>query len=66
MDPTPQQITAMAEELSALAKELECSKDPGAIRNTKAALVIKAKDLIGQAQDPLEAVMDHISTVGLG
>lgn len=65
MDPTPQQITAMAEELSALAKRLECAKDPGAIKHTKEALVIKAKNLIGQVQGPLDVVMDHISQVGL-
>jgi hypothetical protein len=65
MDPTPQQISAMADELSALAKRLETSSDPGAIRHTKAAVVMKAKHLIGQVQDPMDAVLDHVTNVSL-
>lgn len=65
MDPTPQQISAMAEELSALAKSLETSSDPTAIRHTKAAVIMKAKNLIGQAQDPMDTVMDHVTNVSL-
>ncbi|ERF69275.1 hypothetical protein EPUS_03979 [Endocarpon pusillum Z07020] len=53
----------MAEELSALAKSLETSNDPTVIRNTKAAVVMKAKNLIGQVQDPMDVVMDHITKV---
>jgi hypothetical protein len=65
MDPTPQQISAMADELSALAKSLETSSDPDAVRHTKAAVVMKAKHLIGQIQDPMDAVMDHVTNVSL-
>lgn len=65
MDPTPQQISAMADELSALAKCLETSTDPSAIKETKAAVVMKAKSLIGQVQNPMDAAMDHVTNVSL-
>jgi hypothetical protein len=65
MDPTPQQISAMADELSALAKRLETSSDPHAMRNTRADVVLKAKSLISQVQDPIDAIMDHITNVRL-
>lgn len=65
MDPTPERISAMAEELSALAKSLETTSDPGAIKHTKAAVVLKAKNLIGQVQDPMDATMDHVTNVSL-
>lgn len=65
MDPTPQQISAMADELSALAKSMETCNDPTAIRHTKAAVVLKAKNLIGQVQDPMDATMDHVTNVSL-
>lgn len=65
MDPMPQQISGMAEELSALAKSVETSIDPAAIKHTKAAMVMKAKNLIGQVQDPMDAVMDHITNASL-
>jgi hypothetical protein len=65
MDPTPQQISAMADELSALAKSLETSSDPSLTKQTTAALVMKAKHLINQVQDPMDAVMDHVTNVSL-
>ncbi|KAF7507060.1 hypothetical protein GJ744_010988 [Endocarpon pusillum] len=55
-------MSAMVEELSALAKSLETYNDPTAIRHTKAA-VMKTKNLIGQVQDPMHAVMDHITNL---
>lgn len=63
MDPTPQQVSAMADELSTLVKSLETSNDPSALKETKAAVVMKAKSLIGQIQDPMDAVMDHVTNV---
>ncbi len=65
MNPTPQQISAMAEDLSALSRSLETSSDPGATKHTKAAIVMKAKHFIAQVQDPMDAVMDHVTNVGL-
>lgn len=53
----------MAEELSALAKSLETSNDPTAIKNARAAVVMKAKNLISQVQDPMDAIMDHVTNV---
>lgn len=65
MDLSPQQITAMADELAALAKSLETSSDPATMKHTKADFVLKAKNLIGQVQDPMDAVMDHFTNVGV-
>lgn len=65
MDPTPQQISAMADELSALAKSLETKSDPREVKHTKAAVVLQAKELISQVQDPMDAVMDHVTNVRL-
>jgi hypothetical protein len=63
MDPTPQQISAVAEELSALTKSIETSNDPLATKHAKAAVVMKAKNLITQVQDPMDACMDHVTNV---
>lgn len=64
MDPTPREISAMADELSALAKSLETSTDPSAMKDTRAAVVMKAKNLINHVQNPMDAVMDHVTNVG--
>jgi hypothetical protein len=65
MDPSPAQISAMADELSALAMSLETASDPAATKHARAAVVMKAKNLIGQVQDPMEAIMDHVTNVSL-
>jgi hypothetical protein len=65
MDPTPLQISAMADELSALAKNMEASSDPAAIKHAKGDFILKAKALIGQVQDPMDAVMDHVTSVSV-
>jgi hypothetical protein len=65
MDLSPQRITALAEELSALANSLETFSDPATIKYSKEAFVLKAKNLIAQVQDPMDAVMDHFTNVGV-
>lgn len=65
MDPTRQQISAMADELSVLVKSLETAGDAAAAKHARAAIVMKAKNVISHVQDPMEAVMDHVTNVSL-
>ncbi|KIX10478.1 uncharacterized protein Z518_01561 [Rhinocladiella mackenziei CBS 650.93] len=60
MDPSPEEITALAAQLNELAKSVASAQDPMSRKHRTAALVMQAKQLIWQAQDPFDAIMDHV------
>jgi hypothetical protein len=53
MDPTPEEITALAEQLTKLATSASQPRDAMARKQQIAALVLQAKQLIAKVQDPL-------------
>jgi hypothetical protein len=63
MDPTPEEITALADQLSQLAKSAAASKDPKEKKHHTQALVLQAKKMIAQIQNPFDAIMDHVVNV---
>lgn len=63
MDPTPDEITALADQLSQLAKSVAASTDPKEKKHQTQALVLQAKQMIAQIQDPFDALMDHVVNV---
>lgn len=63
VDPTSRQLSAMVDELSGLAKRLENPGDQSDVRQTQAAVIMKAKAIVRHAQDPMDAVMDHVTNV---
>jgi hypothetical protein len=63
MDPTPEEITALADQLSQLAKSAAASTDPKEKKHQTQALVLQAKKMIAQIQDPFDAIMDHVVNV---
>jgi hypothetical protein len=65
MDPSPVEIAALAEQLSQAAKYVAFARDPTTRKEQTAALVLQAKQLIWQIQDPYDALMDHIVNVSL-
>ncbi|EXJ80351.1 hypothetical protein A1O1_08495 [Capronia coronata CBS 617.96] len=60
MDPSPDEIRALAGELSQLANGVASAQDPMARKQQTTALIMQAKHLIWAVQDPFDAVMDHI------
>ncbi len=65
MDPSPEEITALADQLSQVAKYVAFARDPTTRKQQTAAVVLQAKQLIWQIQDPYDALMDHIVNVSL-
>lgn len=65
MDPSPEEIVALADQLSQLAKTVATAQDPKSRKSQTAALVMQAKQLIWQTQDPFDAIMDHVVNVSL-
>ena len=63
MDPSPGEITALANQLNQLAKQVVSAQDPVTRKHQTAALVMQAKQLIWRVQDPFDALMDHIVNV---
>ena len=63
MDPSPDEILALADHLTQLAKNVASAQDPMSRKHQTAALVMQAKQLIAQVQDPFDALMDHIVNV---
>lgn len=60
------QVAALADELASLAKGLAATEaDPIAKKHQTHAVVMKAKSLITQIQDPMEACMQHTTNVRL-
>ncbi|KAL6242752.1 hypothetical protein RBB50_010398 [Rhinocladiella similis] len=60
MDPSAEEITALAEQLAQAAKSLGSTSHPPTRKQETANLVLKAKQLIWCVQDPHDALMDHI------
>ena len=53
----------MAEKLSQLAKSVATSTDPKEKKLQTRGLVLQAKQMIAQIQDPFDAIMDHVVNV---
>lgn len=60
MDSSPEELIAMAEQLTQLAKSVATSKDPFEKKLQTRGLVLQAKQMIAQIQDPFDAIMDHV------
>lgn len=65
MDPSPEEITALADQLSQLAKSIAASTDPKEKKLQTQRLVLQAKQMIAQIQDPFDAIMDHAVNVSI-
>lgn len=65
MDPSAEEITALAEQLAQAAKSLGSTSHPPTRKQETANLVLKAKQLIWCVQDPHDALMDHIVNVSV-
>lgn len=63
MEPSSEQLLALAEQLKSLAQDLATSDDPKSKKVLTASLVQEAKNLIWAAQDPLDHLMDQIVNV---
>ena len=63
MDPSPQQISALADQLSQLARDIEAAPDPMTRKMQTSNLVMQAKKIIWAVQDPIDAMMDQIASV---
>lgn len=63
MDPSPEEITAMADQLTQLAKSVAASTDPQEKKLQTRNLVLQARQMIAQVQDPFDAIMDHVINV---
>jgi hypothetical protein len=63
MDPSPEEVTAMADQLSQLAKSVAASTDPKEKKLQTRKLVLQAKQMIAQIQDPFDAIMEHVVNV---
>jgi hypothetical protein len=63
MDPTPEEMTALADQLCQLAKSAAASTDAKEKKHQTQALVLQAKKMIAQIQDPFDAIMDHVVNV---
>lgn len=63
MDPSAEEIIALAEQLTQTAKGLASETHPPARKQQTACLVLQAKQLIWSVQDPHDALMDHIVNV---
>ena len=66
MGPSSDQVAALADELASIAKGLAATEaDPMARKRQTHAVVMKAKALISEIQDPMEACMQHTTNVRL-
>ena len=63
MDPSPEEIVALASRLNQLAKQVASAQGPVTRKHQTTALVLQAKHLIWRVQDPFDALMDHIVNV---
>ena len=63
MDASSDEIAALADELSVLAKGLKDQKDPMSKLFQSKATVLKARALIAAVQDPFDAAMDHTTNI---
>lgn len=58
MDPSAEEMAALASKLSAMANDLAQKPDQGKKKEMQKALVMQAKQLIWQCQPPFDAIMD--------
>jgi hypothetical protein len=63
MEPSSEEIIALADQLNELARTVASAQDPKTRKRQTAALVLQAKQLIWQTQDPYDAAMDHVVNV---
>jgi hypothetical protein len=64
MDPSPDQIAALADQLSQIARDVASAQDPVSKKHQVNALVMQAKKTIWAVQDPVDALMDQVVNVG--
>lgn len=65
MDASPQQVSALADKLSQLARDIETAPDPMTRKMQTSNLVMQAKKTIWAVQDPIDAMMDQVASVSL-
>lgn len=65
MDPSPDHLVSLVDEISSLTKLYTTNLDGFQKRQAQSALIIKAKQFINQAIDPMEAAIDHMTNVSL-
>lgn len=65
MDPSPDQIAALADQLSQIARDVAAAQDPVSKKHQVNALVMQAKKTIWAVQEPADAMMDQVVNVRL-
>ncbi|KAL2428869.1 O-methyltransferase desB [Exophiala dermatitidis] len=60
MESSAEETIALANQISQLANNVVSARDPMSRKQQTAELVMQAKQLIWQVQDPFDAIMDHI------
>jgi hypothetical protein len=66
MDTPPEEIIALADQLSQVARDMASgasSADPKARKALSGNLVMQAKKLIWAVQEPIDAMTDQVTTV---
>ena len=63
MDPSPEEISALADQLSQLAKDMAATKDPISRKVQVQNLCLEAQKMIRAIQDPVQGMMDTVTTV---
>ena len=63
MNPSSQEIAALADQLSQLARDIETAPDPMSRKAKTSELVLQAKKTIWAVQDPMDAMIDQITSV---
>ena len=64
MDPSPEEISALADQLSQLGKDMAATKDPVSRKVQVQNLCLEAQKMIRAIQDPVQGMMDTVTTVG--
>jgi len=63
MDPALEQATARIDKMSFLAKTLAATSDPQAKNLVTQDLVLEAKQMVNEIQNPFDALMDQVVVV---
>jgi hypothetical protein len=63
MDPSPDQIAALADQLGQIARDVASAQDPVSKKHQVNALIMQAKKTISVVQDPVDALMDQVVNV---
>ena len=63
MDPSSEHILALADQLKLAAQDAAAAEDPKTKKLQTANLIMQAKNLIWQVQDPFDQLMDQVVSV---